>query len=189
MVNNRTLGFDIVVNTQGSDGKITSIKQDINALQAAIEKVSKDSSLTLNIDGFKRNLEEARALQNRFIAQLDQLNSSRIDVANRAANAEAEAVRKQQEYISNLKATQNANANKPVVNVSVQKDNESIRVLQDQLTQMKEQTSLLLNHLGNSGNTTVIATQVSADQVLQILQQNPAALQNILGRQKSAGWR
>ncbi|NCB80280.1 MAG: phage tail tape measure protein [Bacilli bacterium] len=112
MVNNRTLGFDIVVNTQGSDGKITSIKQDINALQAAIEKVSKDSSLTLNIDGFKRNLEEARALQNKFIAQLDQLNNSRIDVANRAANAEAEAARKQQEYISNLKATQNANANK-----------------------------------------------------------------------------
>ena len=94
MVNNRTIGFDIVVNTQGSDGKITSIKQDINALQAAIEKVSKDSSLTLNIDGFKRNLEEARALQNRFIAQLDQLNNSRIDVANRAANAEAEAARK-----------------------------------------------------------------------------------------------
>ena len=112
MADNRTIGFDIVVNTQGSDGKITSIKQDINALQAAIEKVSKDSSLTLNIDGFKRNLEEARALQNRFIAQLDQLNSSRIDVANRAANAEAEAARKQQEYISNLKATQNANANK-----------------------------------------------------------------------------
>ena len=80
-------------------------------------------------------------------------------------------------------------ANKPVVNVSVQKDNESIRVLQDQLTQMKEQTSLLMNNLGNSGNTTVIATQVSADQVLQILQQNPAALQNILGRNKSNGWR
>ena len=80
-------------------------------------------------------------------------------------------------------------ANKPVVNVSVQKDNESIRVLQEQLAHMKEQTSLLLNHLGNSGNTTVIATQVSSDQVLQILQQNPAALQNILGRNKSNGWR
>ena len=80
MANNRTLGFDIVVNTQGSEKTVTTLKQDINALQRAIEQASK-TGLTINIDGYAKNINEARELQNSLISQLEQLNSKRIDIA------------------------------------------------------------------------------------------------------------
>ena len=80
-------------------------------------------------------------------------------------------------------------ATQPVVNVSVQKDNESIAHLKESNALMTAMLNHMINTAGNSGNTTVVATQVSSDQVLQILQQNPAALQNILGKNKSTGWR
>lgn len=80
-------------------------------------------------------------------------------------------------------------ATQPVVNVSVQKDNESIAHLKESNALMTAMLNHMINTAGNSGNTTIVATQVSSDQVIQILQQNPAALQNILGKNKSTGWR
>ena len=125
MANNRTLGFDIVVNTQGSEKTVTTLKQDIDALQRAIEQASK-TGLTINIDGYAKNINEARELQNSLISQLEQLNSKRIDIANKAANAEAQAAQKAteakiaeeqkyQRYLEEAKIKQATDANKQMV--------------------------------------------------------------------------
>lgn len=125
MADNRTLGFDIVVNTQGSEKTVTTLKQDIDALQRAIEQASK-TGLTINIDGYAKNINEARELQNSLISQLEQLNSKRIDIANKAANAEAQAAQKAAEakiaaeqkyerYLEEAKIKQATDANKQMV--------------------------------------------------------------------------
>lgn len=125
MADNRTLGFDIVVNTQGSEKTVTTLKQDIDALQRAIEQASK-TGLTINIDGYAKNINEARELQNSLISQLEQLNSKRIDIANKAANAEAQAAQKAteakiaeeqkyQRYLEETRIKQAADANKQMV--------------------------------------------------------------------------
>ena len=80
-------------------------------------------------------------------------------------------------------------ATQPVVNVSVQKDNESIAHLKQSNALMTAMLNHMINTAGNSGNTTIVATQVSSDQVLDVIRQNPSAFQNILGQQKSNGWR
>lgn len=49
--------------------------------------------------------------------------------------------------------------------------------------------SLVQNQGKNTGNTTIVTTAVSAEQVLGVLQSNPDALANILGRHKSSGFR
>jgi hypothetical protein len=76
---------------------------------------------------------------------------------------------------------------KPVVNVSIQQE-ESLKELQTANALMRQQNNLLLN-TSQAGNTTIISTNVSQEAVLEVLAQNPDALQNILGRNKSNGWR
>lgn len=76
---------------------------------------------------------------------------------------------------------------KPVVNVNIQQE-ESLKELQTANALMRQQNNLLLNTT-QSGNTTIVTTAVSSDQVLQVLAENPDALQNILGRNKSNGYR
>ena len=76
---------------------------------------------------------------------------------------------------------------KPVVNVNIQQE-ESLKELQTANALMRQQNDLLLNTT-QSGNTTIVTTAVSADQVLQVPAENPEALNNILGRNKSNGYR
>ncbi|HMM21826.1 MAG TPA: phage tail tape measure protein [Selenomonadales bacterium] len=121
-IDNNNIKFEIIVNTNTSEKNITTLKQDIAALQAAIEKASK-MNLDIKIDGFRKNIEEARELQNSLIGKLEQLNTNRIDIANKTANAEAQAAQKAAEakvraeekayeQITNLKAKQNAETNR-----------------------------------------------------------------------------
>ena len=87
MADNRTLGFDIVVNTQGSEKTITNLRQDINALRDAIEKVSKDSNVTVNVDGSVKNLSQLIAKLDETQRKLSQLESGygkNIDKADKA---------------------------------------------------------------------------------------------------------
>lgn len=75
------------------------------------------------------------------------------------------------------------------VNVQVQQQNDHIKELEKQTQLLQTVVGALANNQGNNGNVTVVATQVSADQVLQVLQQNPSALNDILGRNRSIGYR
>ena len=117
MADENRIGFDIVVDTRASSDNVTTLKQDINNLQAAIEKASK-TGLDINIDGIKRSIEEAQKIQGEFISRLNKLNDGRLDVINKNATKEAEAFRKASEekiriaekenqLISDLKAKQN----------------------------------------------------------------------------------
>lgn len=79
-------------------------------------------------------------------------------------------------------------ASNPIVNVTVQQQNDSIKELQEANALMRQQNNLLLNSNG-SGTPTIVTTAVSSEQVLQVLASNPDALQRILGNNKSKGWR
>lgn len=79
-------------------------------------------------------------------------------------------------------------ASNPIVNVTVQQQNDSIKELQEANALMRQQNNLLLNSNGSS-SPTIVTTAVSSEQVLQVLAQNPDALQRILGNNKSKGWR
>lgn len=76
---------------------------------------------------------------------------------------------------------------KPVVNVNLQAEQNAKRI-EETNSLLKQQNNILLNTT-QSGNTTIVTTAVSADQVLQVLSENPDALNNILGRNKSNGYR
>jgi hypothetical protein len=54
-----------------------------------------------------------------------------------------------------------------------------------------QQNPIIAQLAKTGGNMMVlpIVTQVSAEQVLQVLNDNPQALSNILGRQRNSGWR
>jgi TP901 family phage tail tape measure protein len=56
---------------------------------------------------------------------------------------------------------------------------------------LTQQNQMIAQLAKTGGNMTVlpIITQVSAEQVLQVLNDNPQALSNILGRQRNSGWR
>lgn len=89
------------------------------------------------------------------------------------------------EYVPYFK--NQALASKPMVNVNLQSEQNGKRI-EETNALLKQQNNLLLN-VSSNGNTTIVTTAVSSEQVLQVLQQNPQALQNILGRNKSNGWR
>ena len=75
MADENRIGFDIVVDTRASSENVTTLKQDINNLQAAIERASK-TGLKINIDGADKSIKEAQQIQGDFITKLEKLNSA-----------------------------------------------------------------------------------------------------------------
>ncbi|WP_371380744.1 hypothetical protein [Sporomusa aerivorans] len=79
-------------------------------------------------------------------------------------------------------------ATQPVVNVQMQQQQNHI----DELQRQTQVLTAMLNHLMNNPgvNTTVlpVVTQVSSEQVLEVLAKNPSALSNILGRHRNSGF-
>ena len=98
------IGYQIVVKTQAGQDNVTTLKQDINNLQAAIERASK-TDLKININGFDKSIQEAQVELNKTIAKLEELNRARIDVANKSANEQVKAEQKVSD--ANNKAYQN----------------------------------------------------------------------------------
>jgi TP901 family phage tail tape measure protein len=92
------------------------------------------------------------------------------------------------EYVPHFK---NPELAKQVINVQRGKDEEMIAELKQSNTIMSAMLSHLMSGQGNSGNTTVvpIVTKVSANDVLEVIQQNPSQFQSIMNQQQSRGWR
>jgi hypothetical protein len=67
----------------------------------------------------------------------------------------------------------------------------SLALMEKQNKMMAEQNDMLKNSNGQQGNSQVIVlnTHASSDDVMRALQENPRALQAILGRQQKMGFR
>jgi hypothetical protein len=81
-------------------------------------------------------------------------------------------------------------ATQPVVNVQVAQQQNHIQELEKQTQVMSAMLNhMMSNQVQSGGGITVISTQMSDQQILEAINRNPSALSNILGRNKSTGWR
>ncbi len=83
-------------------------------------------------------------------------------------------------------------ATQPIVNVNVQQTESQNKHLIEANALMREQNQMLMAMVqngGNNGNVVVMPVAPSSEQVMDIIAKNPAALANIMGRNKSSGWR
>jgi len=92
--------------------------------------------------------------------------------------------------LSNPNVVANANESSATAQ-QFKQTREHIDALQQTNTLLVDQNAMILQIAKEGGSTTLmpVITQVSSEQVLKILHDNPSALSNILGKQKSSGYR
>ena len=75
--------------------------------------------------------------------------------------------------------------------MSINGNSDTVALLKEQNAKMAEQLTLLkgMGKDGSNGGITVLNTQASSADVLRALQENPRAVQALMGQQRRAGFR
>jgi hypothetical protein len=98
---------------------------------------------------------------------------------------------KGEQYVSTLKNV-DAARQMTLVNVQMQQQHDYNQKMDKQIELLYQQNQILVQRLsnsGNGGNVAIVNSAVSAEQIGEVLKNNPEMLQNIIGKQNNNGWR